>query len=313
MLRWSLLCVVDNIAYATLNLLAFSIEAVCPMTTSIAIFIQSCAFVWFNFYQLAQIHYCFSRNSSTLTATHGYPVWLFIVLFAWGNVIKIIHILMGYLKKSDCHLTQEIDNNSYFIVLIVENIMYFLWDLIIILLYFNKLNKFNNYTNDKNKECIKRRISFILHKILFVNIGYNIIHAMNTAITFIRFRFTDEWLIPFHHGISALTMIVLVYFTYIVMEHNRDQYLKLLRFFRKFLNFCCFKKMVENASPFLEELADDTQTDGKNSGDIHVHSPQETHQEESPNERSMDTNTKSQSTPSQIELEIMSEYTQTTQ
>ena len=303
MLRWSLGSMICIPIFAALQL-ATRVEEICRITIPMVMFIRSCAFVFFQNYQLSQIYFCFSN--STTSSDKGFPNYLFVILYLMGFAVLAIHILIGvtrdFMPQNNCSLTQLDDEHVMMVGL--REMVYFSWCIFIGSLYCIKLNKFNKLSNDPNKEAINIRISFILNKITFFNVGYNSLVAINAIIMFCRLTiYKQRWLVPFESSLSAVNMLFLAHFIYLAMEHNRASYLKFLKFIKNYTNCCCFKRLIKNAEPFMAGINEGKDVKIDKSG----------FQKGDAGGKSLETNTRNvQSHVSPLELDAnMSERTET--
>lgn len=274
MLRWSILSIISCVLFAFMSILKrITMGQVCNITIPSCAFFQLLAMIFFMFYQLSQIYHCFSQNK--IKTDRGYPQYIFYILYSFGFFIVILQLIISYdnfqTVTSQCVINWEHTQNHQIILTlwILKKIVYVLWCSLIVFMYFWKLKKFNKLSTDKNKDLINQRISFILNKILFLNICYQILVGINTIITYLGLQFPENLTVfVIEFIVSGLNMLLLAAIMCLVMEHHRTSYIKLLLAMQKYCNCCCFTSIIDNAKPYFPGHDDvrtpsTTKSDGK--------------------------------------------------
>eukprot|EP00484_Ammonia_sp_Unknown_P021816 CAMPEP_0197028664 /NCGR_PEP_ID=MMETSP1384-20130603/8295_1 /TAXON_ID=29189 /ORGANISM="Ammonia sp." /LENGTH=295 /DNA_ID=CAMNT_0042457697 /DNA_START=308 /DNA_END=1195 /DNA_ORIENTATION=+ len=219
-------------------------------------------FCSFTFYKLARLYHIFS-NANTNTSA-GYPTVLFFILYVFGGCILCEGIaLTGFIffNSSDarkyCSFEEESANNE--VVQIATNIAfativaYFCYDIFTDFLYWYKIHQFNQRMKDINRDVILQRIRFVLNKILFLTALILFILICGVCIAFFWYVFENmAWLHIVGEVSVATSMVIVGHMVSLMLEHNQDDYLRVLHCLDKVdCCYCCCKGLIDNARPHM--------------------------------------------------------------
>ena len=222
--------------------------------------------IFITLYQISRLEYCFSVNQ-VHSKKYGYPKWIFMLLYAQGIIlliaatisvtlnlfapIQVLQIGLGF-----CYPTNDyIEDASNSIVVITAFAWFILWDWSVVILYVIKICQFYGKKAHHIEDIVTLRINFILYKILFLTI----IIEIHGAISFWLFTIGTgndinevyvglflSWFL-FEWTISAMTF-------YLMLSHNDDEYIKLIKFMDRLKMFCCCRGLIRNVLLYHEHI-----------------------------------------------------------
>ena len=210
-------------------------------------------------YQLYRLYYCFANEQ--IHSNKGYPKWVFISIGAWG-MIHALHICISdvfrdvddedvaeIILTSECgyndkyefyfypyHLFDHATVPSYYFI--ISTVGFILADLLILCLYIMKISTFKKYATEE--PIVYQRIMSILHKIFILTVVYELFF-----ISYVGLIFASHWLLPLI--VSKLSHLSVCYSMYLMLDHNKEQYIKFLTiiyFFRLHWICCCWRHFV---------------------------------------------------------------------
>ena len=223
------------------------IPYLCAFSQELTAMTNTTAYACFNYYNLARLHYCFSKSKTY--SSKGYPNYLFYFMFAIGFLLWIyVLAIIWIFSDKKCSLK----GIPY---LAVSIILFLIWTWFTLFLYIYKMRQFHkmisiNCDNDKNKEIVVKRIKFVLQKICVLTLICNVL--MTTMVITDLIGNELDW--PrFMRILSPISFLICLngvcIVVYLMMEHNIKTYINLLKFLkRRRICFC----MLKNAEPYLE-------------------------------------------------------------
>lgn len=129
------------------------------------------------FYQITRLSYCFS-SEQVHSDKYGYSKHVFIILHCFGILLTIYTIVMQYLiwntisvPEFGCALNQNTELFNQLVPILL--LWYLIWDITVLVLYLIKICQIGKHKRFKHPS-IYRKIRFILHKIVFLTILYEI-------------------------------------------------------------------------------------------------------------------------------------------
>lgn len=253
---WSLLCMISG-AINPIITIGFYLPYSCyisPYLSAISVNIQTSSM---GFFQLSRLYYCFSQNK--VYSSHGYPTCLFIIMFIIGilqfiaaSIIPALWIVPKTCGINDKYLFYStsfdiVSSNQYASYLTVSHFVYFLWDVITLLLYTFKAYSFRTQSKSHNADNsgIWERIKSILYRVILLTIFYEFYNTFSLlAVIFtgiIGLNDTPIYMISWI--LWTPNIFVYNYAMYLMLQHNNDHYNKFLMFLNKskldYLCFCC--------------------------------------------------------------------------
>ena len=181
---WSFLTLLSSVIVPFLHL-SRQIPVLCEYTFSLSYSTMGIQKVLFTYYQIARLKYCFSSDSIHSTK-YGYPSCLFTYLYSMGIILSIGYVISFFLilepKENDA-------NNGCFIgvspvwsvdtlIFVINYACYFLWDWLVLFLYIYKIYQLKKHQKRNSKTFspqVNNRILFILSKIVFLTVIYEIL------------------------------------------------------------------------------------------------------------------------------------------
>eukprot|EP01084_Bolivina_argentea_P309690 535733_1 len=232
---------------------------ICQFGPQIALACGTSTRSFITFYQIARLEYTF-LSSQIHSTKYGYPHWVFITLYLYGIVFSLhVWVIVWFLYSvkltvSNYCISTITPFGIYFFLF--GTIFYYPWDLIVLLLYIIKIctiksKKYSINSNEQNvtdQRMIKviKRINYILTKIIILTILYEL------------FSFTVQIIIVFIPPNSSMILLMireLVLMSdaicsgiviFLMIEHNNEQYLNLLRILNKLQLCCCFDTAIDD-------------------------------------------------------------------
>ena len=274
-------CVVSGFLCPLFLILEY-IPGLCTFSTYTGWLCMNIQFLSMGLYQLARLYYCFANDQ--IHSNKGYPKWVFIVMVIIG-VIVIINLNISYifivasLMKRECGYSNRFEYYyrpvfhyfagvypwHYGTLLILLS-----WDAVTLLLYVWKIKTFTHITtsrrasdSDLKKQehdtAVHSRIMSILHKIAILTLFYQFVTLfgmvfINTLHVIIGNEPMIYWILShFMNGVLSFSLSVSMY---LMMEHNKNEYVKFLRavyYVRLYWLCCCCGHIVNDQ---LHELDD---------------------------------------------------------
>ena len=248
--------VIAGLVFATSNLNGF-----CSFGYFSIFFIayfQGFALEW---YQLARLYYCFSRNK--VYSNKGYPTWIFVLIMV-AFILNCIAMFIASIFTIDltqyCGVRKDwnsiehnnaLENDIAPIFIIGFAIAHFL-DFVTLLLYIYKVASFEKYKSD-NDDGVHKRIMSILLRVTICTLLYQIAAYflyLPSAVLFYQYSNREILWIRLSLWISLfLWMITLNYSMYLMQTHNTKEYHAFLWCLVRIriLNICyCCKDVVQN-------------------------------------------------------------------
>lgn len=214
--------------------------------------------IFLTFYQLARLQYCFANNQ--IHSKLGYPKWWFILLYTFGVIIELYAIFASFYIFGDNWRFVKfgifwncIGDNIEFRNRIINPIgaaIFFVWDWTVIVCYIIKVRQFYKKKDGLHgniDENIRNRIKFILYKITYLTFVIELIAVLASMIgPFVVSLFQDDNLYPIWIArlLIGFENYYSVYVIYMMIDHNNDEYFKLIRRLNRLGCYCCCKSFV---------------------------------------------------------------------
>ena len=243
----------------------------CILQYSASVIVLAVQFVSMGLYQLSRLYYCFSK-----TSTHhqnGYSTWIILTMAIVAGTILISCIMLftlGHPLPSTCGFQSDLTfewkyKNSAILfdgVLEAEElgvyhnrwfmanaVTFQLWDLTILLLYCHKVRRLKRACTLR-RDAIWRKIMFILQRIIVITVFYWISFMTLNAVRYNAQIFAPKLIkYTLYNVVIALWAILYSMSTYLMMEHNTNEYVRFLRCLKKsylkYIYFCCCHRMVD--------------------------------------------------------------------
>ena len=231
-------------------------------------------------YQLSRLHYSFSKTSTR--NAHGYPKWVFILMVTVGITVTVSWTMLwilgppfspkcGFRKDFSFewhykskgilfggNMDEQNEQFSQYSAVIIG--IYSMWDITTLLLYSCKIKSLRNATK-MSQDAVWRKFMFILQRIITLTLFYQISMILFLPIAvFVGFSSDNNNVLRETVLLieSALLTMFLSISMYLMMEHNTNEYLQFLRFFRrtglKYVYFCCWHRVVDRQLADFEEM-----------------------------------------------------------
>ena len=159
-------------------------------------------------------------------------LWIFVWIIYQGQ----------FLENYYCSLVLSVDRQYWTIWFIVSSIGYYGWDLTVLLMYVYKicvLKKVNfSNANDKDISVIKR-INYVLNKIIILTLCYEFFGIFTQIYLVSETSWKGLWMM-FREFVLMTESVVSALMIYLMIEHNNEQYLKILKILKKSKLCCCF-------------------------------------------------------------------------
>ena len=194
-------------------------------------------------YQIIRLQYIFSASqihSHTYAIPDSVFIFLYfnlIILFIAMYVFSFWTTMVNPSGSVGCTLDFKLTMDVHTIMAITGISWYYILDWMVLYLYIYKNHQIQIHTSFKQKK-IYQRIKFIIHRIIVLTIFYEL--KSLTAI-FINFTTTPlkpaSVIAPIIVGIDTLLTVVIIY---LMIEHNKKEYIKFLKVLRmNRLCYCC--------------------------------------------------------------------------
>ena len=217
--------------------------------------------VFMGYYQLSRLHYCFAR--SQIYSSKGYPLFLYVFMYAIGVIIVILIIITAYSDPNtvyikSCGINNNLQfyrisdhdsNNSFWIFYPIVILLYLLWDFITLALYSYKIIAFKKFLkhdihvlNDKQKSDVYNRILMILYRVITMTLFYELLSFYITIIQMIQERLLNLsrdslWILSTFNVL--LPSIIYEYAQYLMLSHNTREYIQFLKCLQKTRIYYC--------------------------------------------------------------------------
>ena len=295
---WSALTMISCIVGLIVAIL-HRVEYICLYSSLFAIQTWLQQSICLTIYQIIRLQYIFS-SSQIHSDTYSIPNYLFIFLYSNLFILVIILYVFPFLTtivkpngELGCILDYQFTMNIHRIIAIGGISWYYILDLTVLLLYIFKNYQIQNHTSFKEIK-IYQRIKFIMHRIIVLTLFYELKSFIAIFINFVTTPIKSSSLIhPVIVGIDTLLTVVIIY---LMIEHNKEEYMKFLKILRmNRLCYCC--------GPIVKEEPDFR----KNTNNMTITIP--------PEPESIDTKTKHAiemvpSTPKQLSVETEMDQTE---
>lgn len=212
------------------------------------------------FYQISRLKLCFSTKESS---KYGYPNWLFYVLYLWGILIEIyMSIILLHPEFSIFDSFQKrifgcvyVKTEFYNLLVMTWGTIYYGWDLLVLSLYIIKIAQFQRQKRISN-DIVYKKALFILQKISLLTIMYETLSAIN-VLAHAVVSSNSIW------GISgAVDVTISSVIVFLMIEHNDQYYVKIMRKMNSW-DFCCCCKS------FIEDVIDHEANTANQEDDVH--------------------------------------------
>ena len=229
----------------------------CIYGLPLALISLTAAVTFFGYYQLARLYYCFSQNQ--VHSNHGYSNKLFIFMYSLGFFCEIDFIIFAWLSTKS-----SLDNSGFcrfratalFWSIVAIPFVYYVWDWTILGMYVYKIRQFNKLSQDSNKKKVFKRVKYILSKIILLTLFVEVFNALNAGIVVTVVLIENEVIYRIMHItvalISGICSSILCWVVYCIMEHNEQDYMKMLKLLEKMICFRCCKNFILNATPLSD-------------------------------------------------------------
>ena len=220
-----------------------------------------------SFYQLSRLHYCFSNQQ--LHGHKGYPLWVFLVLITIGIInytMQWIQFIFVNTLPSQCGYRDDLSffyrnskraiffdgdrsddewvNQIYYLWDTIVNMIGFVSDIMILLLYLFKIWKIGKVHKSK-ENGVWNNVLFILHRIVIITVFYQIcflclvslylIAGMSLGLEDTAMKVVVNELVS---GMLTCYMVINSFSMFMMMDHNTTAYVHFLHFVRRFrLNY----------------------------------------------------------------------------
>eukprot|EP01084_Bolivina_argentea_P008463 15841_1 len=182
----------------------------------------ACA-IFLTFYQISRLRYCFQSDYSKST---------FMALYVFGLillVLRYIHSITGLksvlIDGEYCARDLKISRIKYGILKELINLLYYLWDISVLVIYVAKIHKLKKETQTSHQ---LQNANAVLHKVVILTLIFEIISLLRiiVIITIYNYLHTkpSETLAVFTGTITTVTVAVIMS---LMMEHHNNIYTKL--------------------------------------------------------------------------------------
>ena len=235
----AIMCFLMNI-FAVLSEIMTQIPYICAQSYPLVLGWMVSVRATITLYQSGRLQYIFS-DTQMHSKKYGYPKWIFIVLYS-GYILYIIHLWIFVWIMYPARFTEDyhcafskthIGKQWYY----VGSVTYYLWDLACLFFYIYKICILKKVRfaipNGGDKKIIKR-INYSLNKITVLTLCYEFIGIISNI--FVMYTEINKhgiiWvivreIIKMNEHISGAWMI------YLMIEHNDEEYQKVLRILNK--------------------------------------------------------------------------------
>ena len=212
-------------------------------------------------YQLSRLHYCFAQ--AKVHNRYGYSRCLFIILYIIGFSAFITAVIFPWLFTPFYIKCGINDNLQYYpfkqtfksnpmqgtaIWINITIFLYILWDVTILLLYTCKVLQFNRKVAVEDN--IKKRIMFILNRILILTLFYEIVFVFLGIVSVVQDNVDWEGMYVLVGFSYQFVSIVVSYSIFLMQSHNTDKYRKFLTILYTsklyYIGCCCCGRMIRN-------------------------------------------------------------------
>ena len=220
-------------------------------------------------YQIGRLQYTFS-DSQIHSKKYGYSKWIFMVLYIYGCILIIVSSTSSWYMwdiqyTENYYCSVELSKGPLFLMIVSA---YYAWDLAVLLMYIHKVCVFKRVSDKNMDKQMMKRINYVLSKIIILTLSYEILTVIIATRLFYSNRAKDSLALGLLNEVSfmidSLSHVVMLY---LMIEHNDDQYKKVLRLLNKCRLCYCFdqerEKDVEMSIEFNKGATMDTKTKNK--------------------------------------------------
>ena len=233
-----------------INCLSLVFKKLCVFGNAFLIIFAWGSKLFLGFFQVTRLQYAFS--ASRIQTGYGYPKCWFMILYSMGVIILIYCIFCGLFVFTDTWTQEKFGEFVYYcrgenvalrygILNPVLVALALVWDWMVIGCYVAKICQFYKY--DYNM-----KIRFVLYKILYLTCLYQVTTALAMIIggPIVSVLVGNKTLYPTMIGslFVCLEHFWFVCIIYLMMDHNNDAYLKVIKIIHKFGGLCCCKSFV---------------------------------------------------------------------
>ena len=245
---WSLLTLIASIILSVLHIMR-KIPLICAIAYTLTFSVMGIQKILFTYYQIARLKYCFSI-SQIHSDRYGYPNYMFYVLYFIGFLLAIAYLKvfsMGIdvydIGGYGCNIQPFSVNAAQFTLFLVTFITFFLWDWIVLGLYVYKVYQLQNHKiHHEFKQNVNDRILFILRKIIFLTILYEILAVFDVIPHFIILLHPDiQFYNIFAFSLDSVSGSLLML---LMIERNNDKYIKFVQLIS--MSGCCHICITKN-------------------------------------------------------------------
>ena len=281
--RWSYLTFITVIIYLFTNITSNLSPDICIYVGRLSPPIYNLMNVFFTNYQICRLQYCFD-SKQIHSKKYGYPKSLFIFLYLFGILIQILfcvhYLIINSIEATTrgCSIVRDPKLDTWLLAIISG--MNGIWTLTILGLYIFKTIQIKNKkqstaqlsaasasknSNDSNgtnnqhvpnnhtrhvpnggnsrtteNQRIFRRINYIVFKLFILTILYQI----ENIVVVVTWQMTNGVNFSYSIVIMQLGPICLCIIMYLMIEHNDNEYIKLLIILKKLHICCCFRSLI---------------------------------------------------------------------
>ena len=206
---------------------------------------------------------------------HGYPSWMFIILFSALAVWFSSETTAWYSWiKTECQIQRDGHAETVLINLfrgawtwpgiLVINGLYVLVEMTTVSLYWCKVRSLRKYQISNQKDrAVHDRIQSILHRVLILTFFYVAIGALMHLLALIGSIAVEQgWISSTPFGdwtLGAIMLLSITYSMFLMQDHNTSEYIAFLQFIKRskcIWCFCCFQFMVNEQYRMLVDNVD---------------------------------------------------------
>ena len=247
------------------------VQSICKYITSIRFYLWHLNKYLITFYQIARLQYCFSVNQIHSTK-YGYSNLWFVFLYinGIGLIIFSLTLAIYYMIIPQWQYNHDIHGciiihggdypylTMYHIISVMPFVWYYLWDWTVLLSYIIKITQF--YRRKVSvPETVSNRIKYILQKILFLTIILEVSFSCSAA----SWGFGQRIPVQLEFIWGIIDMLLTVNIMYLMIDHNNEKYIKLIKTLHRIGIFICCNYFVENALKVYDEDNGDQENENK--------------------------------------------------
>eukprot|EP01083_Nonionella_stella_P017256 48237_1 len=217
------------------------------------------------FYQIARLQFIFSLT------TYSYHRCVFATLYLFGFLLVTYMVLLSALgfgpAKSNKYVCVTINadgNDTQFLGVFL--ILFVLWDWFVLIAYIFKIYQLTRDPQSQQDKTVAKLMD-VLYKIVVLTLLLECSYCYVFVLMIIRnttpvlqYILDDMKLLP------LLDIFLTVMIMYLMIEHNHNQYLKLMRILKKFKLCCCCSSILLRADRDTPPSENDKSSDAKEHG-----------------------------------------------